>query len=220
MAGSIVQSSEIITLLGAGPVRDEVLDESLNWAPRIVAADGGARKALAVGTMPQAVIGDFDSLDATTKGQLSPDQLIAADDQNLTDFDKALKVIQSPLILAVGFTGGRLDHELAVYSALIQHRGNPVIVLGDIDIAFHLRRPLSLTLPVETRVSLFPMASVRCTTNGLRWPTNHLQFEPWGRVGTSNETISPEITMTPSGPGMLVILPRSSLAHVIPVLIG
>ncbi|MEL7114896.1 MAG: thiamine diphosphokinase [Pseudomonadota bacterium] len=219
MGSRIVQSSEIVTLIGAGPVADDVLHESLTIAPKVIAADGGAKTAMSRGRVPEAVIGDFDSLDSRLRAAIPPDRLHHIADQNTTDFEKALSAIAAPLILAVGFTGQRLDHELAVYNALVRGLGPPVIVLGEEDLCFALTGEVTLALEVGTRISLFPMAEVRCANTGLRWPTDHLTFRPWGRVGTSNEAALPEVTLRPSGTGMLVIMPRDTLTQVIAALV-
>jgi thiamine pyrophosphokinase len=205
----------MVTLLGAGPVRDGDLDAALAIAPVLVAADGGADHALAKGHLPEAVIGDFDSVSAATQAAIPPERLHPDPDQDSTDIEKALTAISAPLILALGFTGGRLDHELAAYNALVRKDGAPAVIIGEEDICFHLTRPIALTLAPGTRVSLFPMAETRCASTGLRWPTDHLLFQPWGRVGTSNESLADTVTLTPGGPGMLVILPKALLPEAI-----
>ena len=215
MNPAIVQSTEIITLLGAAPVSDGVLRESLALAPRLVAADGAARRALDAAQMPEAVIGDMDSLDAATRDRIPADRLHPIADQDSTDFDKALCHIAAPLILAVGFTGQRLDHELAVYNALVRHGERPVIVVGESDICCHVPARIQLDLPPGSRVSLFPMAEVRGRGTGLRWPIDHLTFAPWGRVGTSNAAANGRVTLDMAAPGMLLILPRETLRPLI-----
>jgi len=211
MNDAIVQSLEIVTLLGAASVPDVVFDESLALAPCLVAADGGAARALARGRMPEAVIGDFDSLSDEVRAQIPAERLHRVTEQECTDFDKAIRGIVAPLILAVGFTGQRLDHELAVYNALVRNGDRRVIVVGEHDICFHLPAPLRLELPLGSRVSLFPMARVGCDSTGLEWPTDGLDFCPWGRVGTSNRSVSEVVDLWPEGPGMLLILPRAQL---------
>jgi thiamine pyrophosphokinase len=211
MAGEIVQSGEIVTLLGAGAVTEAALSESLARGPLVVAADGGAETALAHGLNPAAVIGDFDSLSAATRRAIPKDRLHHIAEQDSTDFTKARTRIAAPLVLAVGFTGRRTDHELAVYSALVRIADRPTIVLAEEDICFALTKPLELQMPVGTRVSLFPMAELRCGSAGLRWATEGIVFSPWGRVGTSNESSAPQVRLEPEGPGMLVILPRAML---------
>jgi len=219
MNHAIVQSLEPVTLIGASSCSDRDLSLAMARAPLLVAADGGALRALELGQMPAAVIGDFDSLPAEARGRIPRETLHLAEDQDLTDFDKTLARIDAPLVLAVGFTGGRLDHELAVYNALVRSP-RAAIVIGAEDICFHLAGPLELSLPVGTRVSLFPLVEMGCDSSGLRWATDGLVFSPVGRVGTSNVTVADRVRLAPSGPGMLVILPRAQLDVAVSALCG
>lgn len=220
MNAGIVQSQEPVTLLGASTDYHAGLDESLRLAPRLVAADGGAAAALARGLMPEAVIGDFDSLPDTLRARIPPDRLYHIAEQDSTDFDKALRRIAAPLVLAVGFTGQRLDHELAVYNALVRNAARRAIVIGEHDICFHLPGPVALRLAPGSRVSLFPLARLRCDSSGLRWPTGAIAFDPAGRVGTSNRATSDSVRLAPDGPGMLAILPRAALGAAVAALTG
>lgn len=220
MVSHIVQTLDKVTLLGASSVSDVVLQESLRLAPVLVAADGGASTAIKRGLMPQAVIGDLDSLDDQTQAAIPAERLYRISEQDSTDFEKALSRIAAPLVLAVGFTGQRLDHELAVYASLVRYGERPVIVVGDEDICFVAPHALSLILPLGTRVSLFPMNEVTCASTGLRWSTEGLVFAPWGRVGTSNEAAADLVTLAPSAPCLLVILPRTQLTAAIDALLG
>lgn len=217
---AIVQSQEIVTLLGASKVLPALLRESMVLAPRLVAADGGAVQAIAQGLTPDAVIGDLDSLPDETRARIPADRLHRMAEQESTDFDKAIRNIDAPLILAVGFTGQRLDHELAVYNALVRNLDRRVIVVGEHDICFHLSTEIQLRLPVGCRVSLFPMADVRCASTGLRWATDHIRFSPSGRVGTSNSAAQSVVILRPGGPGMLVILPRTQIGQAIGALVA
>lgn len=211
MSEVIVQSTEIVTLLGAAPVAGPVLDESLGLAPTLIAADGGADLALRLGHMPRAVIGDLDSLSDQARARIPAGRLHRITEQDSTDFDKALRHIAAPLVLAVGFTGARLDHELAVYNALVRQAGPPVIVVGEHDICLHAPARLRLDLPLGTRVSLFPMAAVAGRSTGLRWPIEGLAFAPDGRVGTSNMATGGPVDLKMDGAGMLAILPRAQI---------
>lgn len=203
------RSARPVTLVGGGAATAGDLSDALALAPDPVAADGGADLALAHGVVPLAVIGDMDSLSDGTRAALA-DRLHPVEEQDSTDFDKALARIDAPAILAVGFSGGRLDHELAALHSLVLRPDRPCLLLGPETLALHLPPSLALALAPATLVSLFPFAAVRCRSTGLRWPTDHLAFAPWSRVGTSNESAGP-VTLTPSGPGMLLILPRATL---------
>lgn len=200
-----------MTVLGAGEVIAPVLSEALTYAPTLVAADGAAGHALALGHIPAAVIGDLDSLDAAARALIPPNRIHEVAEQESTDFDKCLRHIAAPLVIAVGFTGARLDHELAAFGTLLAHAGRPCILLGPDDAAFVLSGYVALDLPLGTRLSLFPFGEASGQATGLRWPVEGIAFAPWGRLGTSNETVSASVTLDfPSG-RMLAILPRDHL---------
>lgn len=218
MTRPIVRSDGGITIVGAGEVSRAVLEDALIHAPLLVAADGGAARALALGHVPQAVIGDLDSLDDATAAALPPDRVHRIADQETTDFDKCLRAIRAPLALAVGFTGARLDHQMAAFSALIDPAHPPCLLLGPEDVVFAAPRRLALALPPGTRVSLFPMGEVTGESQGLEWPIAGLSFAPGGRIGTSNRAIAPLVELAFSARRMLVFLPRSALAAAIAAL--
>lgn len=211
----IVRSDGGVTILGAGDVAPAVVDQAMLHAPLLVAADGGATRALALGRVPAAVIGDLDSVDAATLARLSPDRIHRIAEQDTTDFEKCLRNVAAPLVLAVGFSGARLDHGLAALSALVRHPRRPAILIGPEDLAFAAPREVVLGLPVGTRVSLFPMGQVRGESVGLRWPIGGLGFAPAGRIGTSNEAVAPEVRLSFRSRRMLVLLPREHLAAAI-----
>ena len=206
----IVSSKSPITLVGGAGCRTDLLSTSLSLAPRLVAADAGADVALASGHRPEAVIGDLDSL-STGAAETLADRLHRIDEQDSTDFDKALRSIAAPLVIAVGFTGGRLDHELAAMSALIAYPNRPCIVLGPETLAFHCPPELILNMEAGSLVSLFPMRDVTVGMTGLRWTFDAVALAAGARIGTSNEAVGGEVRIRTSGAGLLVILRSSEL---------
>ena len=210
-SGLIVSTSQGVTVLGGGHVQPGDLRAALALAPVLVAADGGADMALGAGLEPVAVIGDLDSVSADALARLDPRKVHEVPEQDSTDFDKALRHIDAPLIVAAGFNGGRLDHELAAMHTLIARPGRRCILLGGQDIVFHAPPEMTLDLEPGTRVSLFPMAEVTGRSVGLRWAIDGLVFHPARRVGTSNAATGGPMTLRTDGPGMLTILPRALL---------
>ena len=205
-----VRSDSPVALIGAGLASPKIIEEILAFAPFLVAADGGAASVLAAGYMPEAVFGDFDSLAPEVRDKLPTDRLHHVAEQESTDFEKALTRIDAPLILAVGFAGRRLDHELAVYNAIVRHAERACIIVGPHDLVFAAPRRVALDLPLGTRLSLFPLAPVSGRSEGLEWPIAGLEFAPGGRVGTSNR-VTGHVLLDFHAPGMLVILPRAVL---------
>ncbi|MFS4580471.1 thiamine diphosphokinase [Phaeobacter sp. C3_T13_0] len=214
----IVERFEPVTLIGAGALDPGDLEAALALAPTLVAADGGAAAALAAGYMPVAVIGDLDSLSADVQADLPSDALHHVAEQTTTDFDKALRMIDAPVVLGVGFLGGRIDHQLAGFNTLMQPHPSPCVLLGPQEVVFHLRGEIALPLEPGEVVSLFPMQQVTGWSEGLEWPIEGLHLDPMARVGTSNRAEGP-VRLRANGPGMLVILPRVRLGLVTQALV-
>ncbi len=207
----IVESSGAITLVGGGALPRRDLDLAMARAPRLVAADGGANRLVDWGLLPEAVIGDMDSLRADVRAALPTRIIHEIAEQDTTDFDKALRSVRSSLVLAVGFQGARLDHGLAVLAALVTQARQPCIVIGATDIVFHAPPLLELEMRSGDRLSLFPMSRVTGCSTGLRWPIDGINFAPDGMIGTSNQVVARKVLLQFDAPGMLVILPRQRL---------
>lgn len=180
---------------------------------RLVAADGGAEVALRAGLCPDAVVGDMDSLGDTARARLA-DRLHPVAEQDSTDFDKALGMIDAPLILALGFLGGRMDHTFAALNTVVR-QGRAIVLVGRQDVALHVAQPVTLDIAEGDRVSLCPMRAMRGTSEGLHWPIDAVRFSSMGAIGTSNRAASRRVALTFDGPGMILILPRRRLDAVI-----
>ena len=211
MNSLIVQTLRGVTLAGGGPFSGRDLALCLRRAPVAVAADGGADRLLRHGVMPEAVNGDFDSLSEDARLRIPADRQHPVAEQETTDFDKALRMISAPFILALGFAGARLDHGLAAFNTLIAHTNQRCILIGPKDICFAAPARLRLDLTPGEPLSLFPMAPVTGKSAGLKWPISGLDFAPDGRIGTSNRVEARVVTLEFDRPGMLVILPRQRL---------
>ncbi|MEM8631430.1 MAG: thiamine diphosphokinase [Pseudomonadota bacterium] len=219
MPPTIVQTTSPVVLLGAGEISAGSLEIALTHGRHIVAADGGAQVALDRGLLPDAVIGDFDSLDPDAQKRIPISRLHRIDEQDTTDFEKCLARISAPLVLAAGFTGARMDHMLAVMNVLVRAPGPRCIVIGIEDVAFALDGPLRLTLEEGERVSLFPLAPVRARSTGLRWPIDAVPFAPGGAIGTSNEATGGPVEITPEGPGLLAMFELQRLPDLLEALV-
>lgn len=207
----IVQSTSGVTLAGGGPFPARDLALALKRAPVPVAADGGADRLLQLGVTPQAVIGDMDSISLAARAAipLARQHLVA--EQVTTDFDKALRLIEAPLVLALGFAGARLDHGLAAFSTLIARAERRCLLIGPKDFAFAAPPRLELDLSAGDPLSLFPMAPLTGTSAGLQWPIAGIDFAPDGMIGTSNRVVARKVVLEFDRRGMLVILPRRRL---------
>ncbi|WP_304617608.1 thiamine diphosphokinase [Paracoccus sp. (in: a-proteobacteria)] len=198
-----------VTLVGGGALSPGEMRAALARAPHLVAADGGADRALALGAVPDLVIGDLDSLGAEARERIAAERIHHIPEQDSTDFTKCLRRIDAGFVLAVGFLGGRLDHGLAALTSLVAEARMPVILIGAEDVVFLAPPALDLALEAGTRVSLWPLGPVRGRSLGLEWPIDGLDFAPGGRVGTSNRALG-SVSLRLDGP-MLVMLPPDCL---------
>jgi thiamine pyrophosphokinase len=212
----VVITDQGVTIIGGGAVCEEDLDTALAVAPVLVAADGGADRALALGQPPDWVIGDLDSIGPATRDKIPKERIVHVAEQESTDFSKCLTRIAAPFVMAVGFAGFRLDHTLAALTAMATTPRPPVIMLASDDLVFVAPPRLTLPLMPQTRVSLYPMGPARGVSTGLEWPIEGLEFAPGTRVGTSNRATG-LVTMRIEGK-MLVMLPRDTLGSVLTAL--
>lgn len=216
MIPPLVISDRGVTVIGGGVVSPHDLQIALAVAPMLVAADGGADRALALGRPPDWVIGDLDSITPQAQRLIPAHRIHHVAEQDSTDFAKCLTRIAAPFVMAVGFSGLRLDHTLSVLTTMASTARPLVILLASDDVVFVAPPRLTLPLMPGTRVSLYPMGPARGISTGLEWPIEGIEFSPGGRVGTSNMAKG-VVTLRIEG-RMLLMLPRSTLGTVMTAL--
>ena len=211
MTGLPFRSASPVTLVGGGALGAAALDAALALAPVAVAADGAADALEALGRRPAAIVGDLDSLAAPADWERRGVAVIHLPEQETTDFEKCLYTVEAPFFIAVGFTGRRIDHMLAVLHAMLR-APRPVVLLGEADAAVLVPpgRDIHLALASGARVSVFPLLPVTCgPSEGLEWPLGGLRLAPGERIGTSNRATADLVSMCIEGPGaLLAVEPR------------
>ena len=196
----------------------------------IIAADGGTHNALALGLMPNVIIGDLDSL--TLNAQELRDQGVQViqfpSDKNETDLELAIQhaaAMQPEQVVIVGALGGRLDQTLGNIALLSNLQ--PFESLRTSPSTFDLRlddgveelyfcrasSPQGNQAEVHGRsgelVSLIPWGApvegVR--TDGLRWPLSDETLYPNKTRGISNELLGEQATVRIRS-GLLLVVHR------------
>ena len=85
-------------------------------------------------------------------------------------------------MLAIGFMGGRIDHQMAVQTVLTAYAHRKIICLGDEDVMFVSPPEIDLPLDAGTRVSLYPMAPAGAINGSVlvhRWPVVCARWSNW-----------------------------------------
>jgi len=210
-----------VTLVGGGAIDRAALDEARAHAPFLVAADRAADRLATWGLMPEAVIGDMDSIRDLAAWKAGPARILHLTEQDTTDFEKCLYATEAPGYLAVGFTGRRMDHSLAVCHALMRYPTKRVVLLGEVEAiaAVPAGAVLSLAVEVGARISLFPMGEATgIHSRGLTWPVKGLTLAPGRQIGTSNIADEPRVELGFDRGGVLVMLARRYLPSLLDAL--
>ena len=129
--------------------------------------------------------------------------------------------MDAPIVFAVGFSGGRLDHTLAVLNVMGRFGGRRLILIGTEDVtAIVPRDGIVLNgLGTGSRLSLMPLATARVSATGIRWPVDDQVFDTLRFTSPSNEVVGPVVTLSAEGP-VLLVLPRRSLDAMVKAMMG
>ncbi|MBT3539193.1 thiamine diphosphokinase, partial [Candidatus Parcubacteria bacterium] len=145
-----------VFLIGTGSVNiDQFLKIYKKDSP-IVAADGGANHLKKLNIIPDKIIGDLDSLENKEYWE-EKTEVIEISDQDSTDLEKVLGNTDAPFYFAFGFAGDRFDHTLQILHVLSKYRDKNIIFFAGADIIFRLPKQWRVELPIETRISLYPL---------------------------------------------------------------
>ncbi|KKB08244.1 hypothetical protein VE26_12025 [Devosia chinhatensis] len=202
-----------LAIVGGGNVEPALLRDLAARNVGLVAADGGADALGAAGLVPDAILGDLDSL-TDREGWALRTRVIHIPEQITTDFQKALYSTSAPVTLALGMTGKRLDHTLAALSALHEVAARRrVILIDEVDVALAVSGSFSFEAAPRERISVHPLVPIVFErTEGLFYPMINLLLDPAGRLGTSNEGTGGTVEIVPrDATPWLLILGRERL---------
>jgi thiamine pyrophosphokinase len=166
----------------------------------LIAADGGARRALELGVIPTVIIGDLDSLsesEVRVFSEMGVQILRHPPAKDETDFELALlHAIQSgcrPILVVAAF-GGRLDQTLANIALL----SAPESLQNDIRLddgqteAFFITSQASVYGKIGDTLSLLPwgVAVEGVSTQNLAYPLHEETLLPYRTRGISNQMLA------------------------------
>ena len=175
----------------------EIPDNEKFWqqvkdADLFICADGGANSAKKLGIEPDVIIGDYDSVLQTTLDAFSNSKLIKIEEQDSTDFEKALEYLLKQNATHVdiwGASGHRIDHTMGNLSSLVRYS-------RQFKAYFHSNNSTTFLLPYDFEqkfklgqtISLLPVPKADfIVTKGLKWELNSETLELGKRVGTLNK---------------------------------
>jgi thiamine pyrophosphokinase len=157
----------------------------------IIAADGGTRHALALGLIPDLIIGDLDSVHTETLVKFRKVPTYQDSNDETTDLEKAIAwAIKAKYdhVTVVGASGKRLDQAIGNLGVLAKFYPDAVVrIVDDFGELTYVGRALTFEAKKGEIVSLIPLS--RCegiVTSGLRYALNGESLELGVREGTSN----------------------------------
>jgi thiamine pyrophosphokinase len=171
----------------------------LKNAGRIICCDGSAEILVKKGFIPEAIVGDLDSLTREISEQFS-DRLFRDIDQYTNDLTKAVKwCIKKGYtdLVILGATGKREDHTLGNISLLVEYaKETDVVMVTDTGIfSPHLKSSRFSSFPGQ-QISLFSInPETRITSSGLKYKLTKMRLRNWWNA-TLNEATGDSFDLT------------------------
>jgi len=203
-----MSSTTIILADGSFPIHEIPLGYLKN-AERVICCDGSAENLLKAGIIPEAIVGDMDSLKKGIARRFS-DRIYRDKSQETNDLTKAVKwCIKRGFakIIILGATGKREDHTIGNISLLAEYvKDADVAMVTDTGII----RPFSESCKVSSypgqQVSIFSIDPENgITSKGLKFPLKNRKIKNWW-VATLNEAVGKSFSLEFNGGPVIVYL--------------
>lgn len=192
-----------------------VLNGKLEWNTELVriarqanplfAADGGANALARLGLRPESVIGDLDSISSSVRAWLGDERLVYRQDQEHTDFEKALEFVFNerhlPRLTVLAAMGNRFDHTVCNLGILARHARGPNLVLRSVH-----QQVLATSNAIELAArpgetwSFWSFGSdTRLSVAGVRWPIRDHRIGVDINPSISNQATGTMLRIEPHG---------------------
>ena len=178
----------------------------LENAPFVVCCDGAADQYIASGKVPDAIVGDGDSIGAYNRTKYAHLLHVIAE-QESNDQTKSMRFLMEHgkrRIAIVGATGKREDHTLGNISLLIEYArmGAEVYMYTNHGVFIPCKGDTTHKCHKGTQVSIFNFTATNLHADGLMYPL--YDFDNWWQ-GTLNECTGEEFTINANGEYLLFI---------------
>ncbi len=195
----------VIVAGGDYPTSEQAL-RVLHNAPYVVCCDGAADRYIATGHVPDAIVGDGDSISAYNRTKYTARLHIVAE-QETNDQTKAVNFLLGKgmrHIAIVGATGRREDHTIGNISLLIEYAraGAQVRSFTDHGVFIPCNGDNTLKCRKGQQVSIFSITAKNLSAEGLLYPI--YDFSNWWQ-GTLNECTGEEFTIHSEGEYLLFV---------------
>ncbi len=200
-----------ILLVGNGAlISKSLLENLMKKSSFILAVDGGANLLKKNNSQPNAIIGDFDSVQKSDFSEWQNTNWISAKNQNKNDLEKALDwAIEHNFstIHLVSFLGKRADQAFATFSICRKFCTNlDIQIHTDFEQIFVVSKSQNIATKRDQIISILPLSmSATVTANELEYPLNNTTLFA-GSQGVSNISISKNVFIQVHSGSVLVFL--------------
>ena len=200
-------TSHTLIFIGGDPPHPNVR-QHLPADAFVIAADSGYAHAIAMGFVPNELVGDMDSITAVDLTDARDSNTLITkypSDKDLTDTEIAIASAiarQSTHITVVSGGGDRFDHVLGMIHSLASCAltVDTSLLIGTARVSYvSLNKEFKLEAQTGDIVSLIPLGgAVTVTTTGLQWELNNDTLQSFASRGVSNiatgESVSISVT--------------------------
>ena len=183
-----------------------------------VAADGGANMLLKSKYVPDAVVGDFDSLDPKTRKQMPNSKFLHIPEQDTNDADKAVRhclKLGFKEINFLGADGGRQDQFLSGLEILFKYSEQArLISWTQLERMEFINQIWEEKIASGTTLSLLPVfgGAQGIVTKGLKYALNNQDLMPGkSPSGVSNLVVSNPVSVNIKKGTLLLLVQHTEL---------
>lgn len=204
-----MERSVVVAVLAGGGAVPQFVPEFVRRSDLVVAADSGLDLGERIGLEVGLVVGDLDSVSAAALARARASGVRVEQhrsDKDETDLELAFDAVWREVdsddiaIAVLGGAGGRLDHLLANVAVLTSARHAAASVVGYLgtDRVDVVRSTCVVAGAPGLSVSVLAWHgdALGVTTSGLRWPIHDAVLESGSALGTSNEFVGREATVS------------------------
>ena len=209
-------SSPTLIFIGGDPPHPNVR-QHLPTDASVIAADSGYAHAIAMGLVPNELVGDMDSITAIDLTDARDSNILISQfpaNKDLTETEIAIASAiarHSSHVTVVSGGGDRFDHVLGMVHSLSSCAStvDTTLLIGTARVSYvsYTREFLLDTQPREI-VSLIPIGGdATVTTTGLQWELNNDTLQSFASRGVSNIATSNSVSISVTNGCLAVIQP-------------
>jgi thiamine pyrophosphokinase len=207
-------SSHTLIFIGGDPPHPNVR-QHLPADAYVIAADSGYGHAIAMGFVPNELVGDMDSITSVDLTDARDSNILISQfptDKDLTDTEIAIASAiarHSARVTVVSGNGDRFDHVLGMVHSLAScaRTVDTNLLIGTARVSYATyTKELHLTTEAENIMSLLPIGGdATVTTTGLQWELDDDILQSFASRGVSNITTGESVTISVTD-GLLAVV--------------